>query len=192
MQSDETFVSLFAGSWLAGPYALSALHIMGKRLAKCQCSNSHPTPSLAHHLSSKSKIPQKRKTYPSSSRKHRISTLINIQMIYAPSHTPLLGTHIRLAEIPGVRARAAIDNLHNDTLAHASRIRAFHAARVGHLVAGTAVAGGAVGGGVVVVGDLAAALGHVDGAVAGAAGDVGGEVTSRGAVGTWGAWSAGG
>lgn len=114
--------------------------------------------------------------------------MINIQVIHAPGPTPLLGTYIRLAEIPRVRARTTVDDLHDDALAHTCRVRASHAARVGHLVASAAVARGAARGGVAVDGGLAVTLGHVDGAVAGAAGDVGGEVTGGGAVGARGAW----
>ncbi len=98
-----------------------------------------------------------------------MSTLINIQMIHAPRPTPLLRTDVRLAEIPRVRARAAVNNLHDDTLARASRLRAFHAARVGHLVASATVAGGAARRGVGVDGGLAVALRRVDGAATGAA-----------------------
>lgn len=90
-------------------------------------------------------------------------------MIHAVRPAPLLRTDVRLAEIPRVRARAAVDYLHDDTLARASRLRAFQAARVGHLVASAAVVGGAARRGVGVDGGLAVALCHVDGAVAGAA-----------------------
>ena len=159
--------------------------VMGKRQVKCQWPGLHPA-FLVNTLSVSNE--KRESLYPSGSGKHRISAAINVQVVDPGGHTPLIGAHVRLAEIPRIRARTAVDDLHDDALADAARVRAFHATGVGHLVASAAVAGRAVRGHVIVDGRLAITLVHIDGAVAPAGGDVGRKIAGGGAVGAWGAW----
>ena len=143
------------------------------------------TPWNKNQLSfSKEKQDSLIKTYPGKPppRQRFICALINIQPISSPA--PLIRRNIGLTVVERTLRRAAVDDLHDDTVTYPANSGAVVTACVGDTVAETAVGGWTARTDIVGARRLAGALIRVDAGETGAAGYGLGGCTSSGAIGS--------